>query len=186
MRSSHANYRRTLRNELLENRLLLTCTAGDFNSSGALEHADVDALISQIRPGTNNLNFDLNGDGMVNSADLDDWMINRAQTFPGDANLDHQVDASDFNAWHTNRFTESGTLMSGDFSGDGVTDVRDFNRWNEYKFQVADNPGPALALGLMNDTGSPYDRVTSDVGICDKSLVTTTPSNCNCLARRAR
>ena len=161
--------RKPLRSESLENRLVLTCSAAaaDFDMDGSLDGDDVDSLIAEIAAGTNNPDFDLTGDNLVNAADLEDWITNRKGTVSGDANLDFVVDVSDFNSWNQNKFTQGGGWTGGDFSGDGSTDVTDFNIWNSFKFQTGTGTEAFVDFGLTQDTGvSPIDNITSELGIC--------------------
>lgn len=122
---------------------------GDFNDDGVYDCQDIDSLVSEIAGGNNDGNFDLNGDGAVDSTDLDLWRaeageVNLASGNPyleGDANLDGFVDASDFNIWNSNSFTNQAAWCSGDFNADGAVDAADFNVWNENRFQSsADHP----------------------------------------------
>lgn len=113
---------------------------GDFNVDLALDCADVDALVSEIANGGMQFVFDLTGDGLVNTDDLDLWLV-EAGTFnvggaylPGDANLDGVVDGSDFIVWNTNKFTSGNGWCGADFNADGVTDGSDFIIWNSNKF----------------------------------------------------
>ena len=78
--------------------------------------------------------FDLTGDGIIDNADVDQWLAIAATEnglaspyFRGDANLDGFVEVSDFNRWNSNRFSLSVAWDSGDFNGDGSIDVSDFN-----------------------------------------------------------
>ena len=138
--------------------------SGDFDSNGAWDCADIDALATEIVAGTNAANFDLNGDGSVDIADRDQWLaeagaINLASGnayLVGDANLDGSVDVSDFNVWNGNRFSSTPHWCSGDFNTDGNVDVSDFNLWNNNQFLTADVsavPEPAnvtlLFIGIM-------------------------------------
>ncbi len=121
---------------------------GDFNNDGAWNCLDIDALVTEIVAGTNTATFDMNGDGVVTTADITDanvgWLAvgganNPAQTGgnpfrEGDANLDGTVDVSDFNIWNGNKFTSSAAWCAGDFTADGSVDVSDFNIWNGNKF----------------------------------------------------
>ncbi len=52
----------------------------------------------------------------------------------GDADLNGDVDTSDFNIWNKNRGLFPATWMDGDFNGDRIVDVSDFNIWNVNKF----------------------------------------------------
>ncbi len=115
---------------------------GDFDNDGDLDCNDVDGLVAEINSGNHNADFDLTGDGLVNADDLNDWVLNEKGTLIGDANLDFQVDISDFNLWNANKF-QSGTGWCGaDFDGNGGTDVSDFNLWNVNKFTSATPPSP--------------------------------------------
>ncbi len=84
---------------------------GDFDDNLTLNCADVDALVAEIASGGMATGFDLNGDAVVDPADLDLW-LEEAGDFnvggaylPGDANLDGVVDISDFNVWNGEKFT---------------------------------------------------------------------------------
>ena len=149
--------------------MMLTCSAAaaDFDMDGDLDGNDVDSLVSEIVAGTHNTVFDLTGDNLVTSADLDDWVFNRKGTIYGDANLDFSTDVSDFNVWNQNKFTQGGGWTGGDFSADGFTDVTDFNIWNSSKFQSGAGSEGFIDFGVAQDTGvSPLDNVTSLLGIC--------------------
>ena len=135
--------------------------AGDFNFDDDWDCADVDELIEVIQTGSNRAEFDMNGDGAMDSLDLNEWLAQAgarnlasgASFLPGDANLDGNVDASDFNIWNENKFSAGHGWCGGDFTGDGATDGSDFNAWNENKFTSADvtavpEPGGMLLLLL--------------------------------------
>ena len=114
---------------------------GDLNFDGVLGIEDIETLCSGIHDGTidpENPLFDLNGDSVVDEADLQVLLLDEIGTIPGDANLDFSVDVADFNRWNENRFTVAAGHAGGDFNCDGVTDASDFNIWNENKFRSAD------------------------------------------------
>ena len=132
----------------------------DFDGDSDCDIDDIDALITEIAAGTNNLDFDLNGDGTVDLADRNAWLTQAgSNNLPsgnayliGDANLDGVVDVSDFNSWNANKFSTSGNWSQGDFNADGVSDVMDFNLWNNNKFQSSDVvavPEPATAVYVI-------------------------------------
>ena len=136
----------------------------DFDDNGTLDTADVDALVAEIAGNTNNADFDLNGDTIVNGLDLTEWLaIAGATNLPSgnsyllaDANLDGLVDGQDFIAWNTNKFTALAQWSGGDFNADGIVDGQDFILWNTNKFQsaldasvVPEPSGMALLLGTM-------------------------------------
>ncbi|MEZ6120233.1 MAG: hypothetical protein R3C28_27180 [Pirellulaceae bacterium] len=68
---------------------------GDFNRDAVLDVADVDLLYAAVRNGTNELNFDLNQDEVVNQHDVDYWVRQLFGSNYGDANLDGIFDSSD-------------------------------------------------------------------------------------------
>ncbi len=112
-------------------------STADYNGNGILDCQDIDLLQAAILSGSMSLEFDVNGDGAVNSLDFRDWVVGAKGTLLGDANFDFVVDASDFNIWNANKFTSGGGFCQGDFNGDGVVDTSDFNVWNSTKFQSA-------------------------------------------------
>ena len=119
---------------------------GDFNDDGVYDCADVDALTVEVTGATNNLDFDLTGDGLVDLNDRDAWLLEAGEAnigpgqayLVGDASLDGVVDVSDFGIWNSNKFTNTAAWCSGDFSMDGVVDVSDFGGWNANKFTSSD------------------------------------------------
>lgn len=121
--------------------LPLDVLRGDFDMNGVLNGADIDALTAQAVGGTHPAPFDLDGDGLVNAADVEIWIRDLYHTLPGDANLDRVVDGSDFGTWNANKFTSVAAWTRGDFSVDGVADGSDFNIWNSNKFRAADDAG---------------------------------------------
>ena len=122
----------------------------DFSSDGGCEVGDLNALLAvgPVAPGvpaSGNEQFDLVEDGVIDNADVDEWLTIAASengfTSPykrGDANLDGVVDASDFNIWYAGKFTSTLLWDHGNFDGDGVADVSDFNIWNTNKFTASD------------------------------------------------
>ena len=126
--------------------------SGDFNGDGNFNGADVDSLVAVIAAGTNNPVFDLTGDMLVNTSDLNQWLaIAGAANLPsgnpylsGDATLDGVVDGQDFIVWNTNKFSTVAAWTAGDFTADGVVDGQDFIRWNTNKFMSSDDGGVSL------------------------------------------
>ena len=120
----------------------------DFNDDGMIDGVDIDLLQANIvsgpaDPGT----FDLDGDGDVDIADRDAWLVQAGSVnlpsgnayLSGDANLDGTVDGQDFVAWNNNKFSDVSDWTGGDFNSDGVVDGVDFVTWNNNKFQTADS-----------------------------------------------
>jgi hypothetical protein len=108
----------------------------DFDGDGQLDCADVDALVAAIVAADNPAAFDLTGDAVVNSADLDVWLTlagneNLASSesyVAGDANLDGKVDASDLNVIGVNWLQSVNGWCHGDFTADGVVNANDLNQ----------------------------------------------------------
>lgn len=144
----------------------LIVLGGDFNNDNLHNCADVDSLVAVIAAGTNTASFDLTGDGQVNNADLTAWLseagaVNLASGntyLVGDANLDGNVDGSDFGIWNANKFTSTAAWCRGDFNANGNVDGSDFGQWNANKFRTANDgirliPEPAglgpIFIGLL-------------------------------------
>ncbi len=147
--------------------------AGDFNSDGIFDCLDVDALTEAVAGGTNPIAFDLNGDSIVSTTDVDEWLsiagnANLASQNPylhGDANLDGVVDGSDLVIWNSHKFTSTAAWCQGDFNSDGSIDGQDFIIWNRNKFLSSDvnqvpEPGAAigLAMGMLTCWSRRYHR----------------------------
>ncbi len=119
----------------------------DFDGDVACDIVDLDALIMAVAAGTNDPQFDLTADGIVDLADRDAWLTQAgAENLPsgnaylvGDANLDGVVDGIDFIQWNAGKFTNTGKWSLADFDGSGFTDGSDFILWNANKFQSADS-----------------------------------------------
>ena len=118
----------------------------DFDQDFTCNVTDIDALTNAIVTNSDDLLFDLDGNGEVTLDDRDEWLAlaggeNLASGNPyllGDANLDGSVDASDFNVWNSNKFATTAAWSRGDFNADGTTDTSDFNIWNNNKFTSSD------------------------------------------------
>ena len=133
---------------------------GDFNDDLVLDCMDIDALIAEIAASGTGVQFDLNGDSMIDGTDLNLW-LDAAGTFnvsgpylKGDANLDGVVDGLDFIEWNLNKFTSGNGWCGGDFNADGTTDGQDFIVWNGNKFQssaaLAHVPEPAAWVCILS------------------------------------
>jgi hypothetical protein len=135
----------------------------DYDGDGDLDGDDIDALVGEIVAGTNDLAFDLTADGVVDNADLTDWLSEAATynafTFPyllGDANLDGSVNASDLNALGRNWLGSPNAWQSGDFTADGRVDAMDLNQlavnWQQSIPSAASPqsvPEPAASILLL-------------------------------------
>ncbi|MCA9264134.1 MAG: hypothetical protein KDA60_09820 [Planctomycetales bacterium] len=139
----------------------------DFTGDMEFNISDLNAMLAKgpVSPGVPvvlgvNEQFDLTGDGLIDSADVDRWLADAAiingTASPykrGDINLDGLVDDTDFNIWNAHKFTSSLAWDDGDVNGDGFVDVSDFNVWNANKYTSSDSgafvPEPALLPMLI-------------------------------------
>jgi hypothetical protein len=120
----------------------------DFDNDGNLDCRDINELVDQVAHAAFDVHYDLNGDGMLTSADVTAWRAEAGAAnlpsggsyLPGDANLDGNVDGSDFIIWNGNKFSAAAAWCLGDFNADGFVDGSDFVIWNANKFTSADSP----------------------------------------------
>ncbi|MEM7313023.1 MAG: choice-of-anchor B family protein, partial [Planctomycetota bacterium] len=127
--------------------LTLDLKEGDFDYDEDYGCGDIDALTRAIATGDSDEKYDLDGNEVIDQADLTQWLaiagnaeLGDAKTYlPGDSNLDGVVDTSDFNRWNASKFQNNTAWCSGDFNADGTTDISDFNLWNARKFQSSDS-----------------------------------------------
>ena len=105
---------------------------GDFDGSGGIGADDIDQIISAVLSGENAADFDLTGDGLVDSSDVRDLVTSpdMLNSYFGDANLDGQFDTADL--VHVFQFAEyedglpsNSTWGSGDWNGDGEFNSND-------------------------------------------------------------
>lgn len=120
--------------------------AGDFNFDDTWNCDDVNELIGAVMNGTTRDEYDMNGDGSLNTDDISVWLAqagarNQASGNPyllGDINFNGSVDGNDFLIWNANKFTSNASYCHGDINGDGGVDGNDFLLWNATKFQTSD------------------------------------------------
>ncbi len=133
----------------------------DFNNDGQYNCDDMNLLETAIDAGMPVATFDVNGDGMLTSADVSAWLVDAGairfgagrRFLPGDANLNGSVDGSDFGIWNANKFTPASRWCLGDFTQTGGVDGSDFGVWNANKFTSSDASRPV-------DTRNSAQRVT--------------------------
>ena len=127
-------------NILLDNNVSVGIRDCDLNNDFKCDVKDIN-LISDagnlvvgvpVSPATEELDF--NADGLVDTTDLDLWLIDAADAngfttsyLPGDADLDGVVGGRDLNALGQNWRKQSAVWQSGDFNGDGIVDVSDLD-----------------------------------------------------------
>jgi hypothetical protein len=101
---------------------------GDFNNNGVLDSPDIDLLTRQSAGGQNPTAYDLNGDMLVNEADVNVWVKQLFKSWIGDANLNmefNSTDLVDVLASGTYEANVASVWSSGDFNGDGRTSSTD-------------------------------------------------------------
>lgn len=136
----------------------------DFDLNSACNLSDLNLLLAEgplangvpVTPGVNE-QFDLNGDGLIDPVDRNQWLSSAATANGlassyklGDSNLDGFVDGTDFNNWNAHKFTASLRWDDGDFTSDGSVDGSDFNQWNGNKFTSSDGSLVPEPWGLSN------------------------------------
>jgi hypothetical protein len=133
-------------------------TVCDFDGNGACDIADLDALLYDGQAQQILDPYDLNGDGVVNLADRDEWYTsasaeNGVELVPGDTNLDGLVVASDLNDLGTNwQSTDATSVAQGDFNGDGLVaaaDLNDIGIFWQHGVAAAAVPEPSGCLALL-------------------------------------
>ncbi|MCA9217687.1 MAG: PEP-CTERM sorting domain-containing protein [Planctomycetales bacterium] len=101
--------------------------AGDFNNNGMRDLGDIELLTQATIAG--DTSFDLTGDGAVNFADRQFWLVDLSNTYFGDSNFDGQFNSSDFVTVFTAAKYETGeaaTFAEGDWNGDKLFNSTDF------------------------------------------------------------
>jgi hypothetical protein len=97
---------------------------GDFNLDAEIDIADVDLLCAAIQSGSLDNRFDLTGDNVVNSEDLNELIVDVLSTTFGDANLDGIFNSSDFvtvfaAGEYEDAIEDNSTWAEGDWNCDG-------------------------------------------------------------------
>lgn len=116
--------------------------------------------MNRVSTGPSNDDFDLTGNGALDSRDIDAWLSLAGQAngfaaalLPGDSNLDGKVDAVDLNVVGMNwQQTGEASWTAGDFSADGRTTVSDLNLVGNYWRQSI--PTAISTTAVPEPTGS--------------------------------
>ena len=101
---------------------MLPTTDTDLNDDGVTNSADVDLVCSQISAG--DISFDLDGDGSLDSNDLDFYIVTLLGTSAGDANLDGIFNSADLvtvfrSAQYEDSIAGNSGWADGDWNCDG-------------------------------------------------------------------
>ena len=125
---------------------------GDFSMDTLLSDEDIDLLSEQVVMEINTPRFDLNDDGLVNSADRMSWVEELAATSFGDADLNGTVEFADFLQLSANFNQETG-WAGGDFDGNGTAEFADFlllsDNFGKTAVAAVPEPSAGLMLGWM-------------------------------------
>lgn len=95
---------------------------GDFDGDGMLTSTDINLLSAEVRAMSNDPQFDLNADTLVNDTDRNMWVKELKRTWFGDANLDGLFNTGDLVAvFQGTKFElpEDAGWELGDWNGDG-------------------------------------------------------------------
>ena len=104
---------------------------GDFNTNGQLDVDDLNRLTDAVTNNSQDMNFDIDGNRLVESNDRNVWIHALKQTYLGDANLDGLFDSGDLVAvFQGGEFEDdvahNSTWDEGDWDGDGDFGTEDF------------------------------------------------------------
>lgn len=175
--------------ELTDNDRNAAPSALDLNDDGFVDVMDTDAIVGEVVAGRNDPSFDLSGDGVVDNADLTQWLFEAATHngfgsayLAGDFNLDGFVDAADLNALALN-WRKSATGWSvGDSTADGLINSTDLNalalNWRKSIPAAAPNKAPTpkpLNSGLpgtgpaVDDGSGPFRKKDRQIGFIFRS-----------------
>ncbi|MCA9215725.1 MAG: spondin domain-containing protein [Planctomycetales bacterium] len=103
---------------------------GDFNETGTLDAADIDALGAAIRNGLSDARFDLNNDDAVTAADRNVLVNELLNTYAGDSNLDGEFNSSDLTkifqaSQYEDGISGNSSWETGDWNGDEEFETSD-------------------------------------------------------------
>lgn len=104
---------------------------GDFDDSGVLDIPDIDLLTVAVASGSTDLQFDLNGDELIDQEDRVRWVEDLFGSYFGDSNLDGEFNSTDFVAvFQIGEYEDdepsNSTWSEGDWDGDGDFTSSDF------------------------------------------------------------
>ncbi len=97
---------------------------GDLDDSGIVDEGDITLLCGAFRSNDSARQFDLNSDGRLDAADLDELILNILQSTYGDANLDGAFNSTDFvfvfqRNEYEDEIDDNSTWSDGDWNCDG-------------------------------------------------------------------
>lgn len=123
-------------------------------------NVNIDAVNAAVKAGSTEYSYDLDGNGLVQKADVDYLVETLLDTAYGDANLDRKVDVGDLGILAANYGNSGKTWGLGDFNGDGTVDVGDLGI-------LAANYGAGTVSGSSFDAD--YEKVFGSDGVEDET-----------------
>ena len=140
--------------------------AGDYNSDGVVDTADIDLqAVAMQSPTTNLATFDENGDGTIDDVDRVIWVTQHAKTWFGDANFDGSFTTDDLVAVFAAGKYETGNMAvwsEGDWTGDMVFDSGDLvAAFSDGGFEL----GPRQAVAAVPEPSSVVLLLLSAAGL---------------------
>lgn len=133
----------------LASTMVVSVVAGDFEPDDDSDDIDIDLIGAAIVAGSNNLLYDVTGDGVVDTADRNLVILSFVErtggngTMFGDINRDGHVDAGDYTLWADN-FGPGTGWASGDLNGNAETEAGDYTLWAD-NFGTGPNDAPGLS-----------------------------------------
>ena len=129
---------------------------GDFDEDGVPTSVDLDILSAGLRLGLDNVEYDLNQDGLATQDDRSYWINNVANSVVGDSNLDGRFDSADLVlVFQLGQYEDpvelNGSWRAGDWNGDGEFDSGDLVAAftsGVYESAIAPVPEPASQLSV--------------------------------------
>ena len=159
--------------------LIVLGVSGDFESDGDCTTDDLDMLVNALLNQSTDLQFDMDGSGLIDENDLSQWLIDAAlfndlaspYSF-ADGNLDGEVDNLDLQILLEN-YGDAGAWSTGDYNIDGTINGADIVFWQrQYTVSLSTTlattttvPEPStcwlmllVALGLLIRRSRPMPR----------------------------
>lgn len=126
---------------------------GNVDQVDGTNSFDIGAIFDRI--GTNDWFADIDSSGTVDEADIDALLSVIFNTFRGDANLDGRVDEADLDILTAN-FSQSGKHWAlGDFNGDGITNFRDVTVFADFWYAHDPSAAPFGSQVILDSFAIP-------------------------------
>jgi hypothetical protein len=143
---------------LIDGRLEASTLLADFDANGRIDANDIDLLHAAIRSQSNDIRYDLTGDGVLDQLDSFAMVRDVMRTWYGDANLDFGFDSADLVTIfqvgeYEDAIVQNSGWMDGDWTGDGEADSGDLVlAWQESCYESC--LGPRLAIEAVPEPSS--------------------------------